>query len=194
MQGRLEGKAAIVTGSSSGLGRAIAIAYAAEGARVCCVDMYPGLRNAINIKTGKADDFNNRVEDGIPTHELLLQKYGSRHTYTRADMTNAANVEAAVHTCVEAFGRLDIMVNNAGISVESTHVRAMRIHETEELDYDKTMAINAKGIFLGCKYAIKQMLEQEPLFGEGKDRGWIVNTASVQGLVAYWGTRKSSPF
>jgi NAD(P)-dependent dehydrogenase (short-subunit alcohol dehydrogenase family) len=189
MPGRLEGKVALVTGSSSGLGRAIAHAYAAEGAHVYCVDMYPGLRNAINANTGKADDFHNRVQDGIPTHHSLMEMYGGTHFYKRADMTNASDVESAVSACVDSFGRLDIMVNNAGTSVESTHIRPMRIHETEEEDYDKTMAINSKGIFLGCKYAIRQMLAQEPLDNAGADRGWIVNTASVQGLVAYWGTR-----
>lgn len=69
--------------------------------------------------------------------------------------------------------------------MESTHVRPLRIHETSEADYDKTMAINAKGIFLGCKYACRQMLEQEPKYAA---RGWIINTASVQGLVPYYGT------
>ncbi|KAK5149191.1 hypothetical protein LTR16_012725, partial [Cryomyces antarcticus] len=79
------------------------------------------------------------------------------------------------------------MVNNAGISVESTHVRMLRVHEASEEDWDRTMAINAKGVFLGCKYAVGQMLRQERREGE-RDRGWIVNTASVQGLVAYYGT------
>src|SRR5271168_2345071 len=72
MPGRLEGKTAIVTGSSSGLGRAIAIAYANEGASVCCVDLYPAPRNAINPVTGKADDFNHRTT-GQATHEFLQQ-------------------------------------------------------------------------------------------------------------------------
>lgn len=203
MPGRLQGKTAIgeylypsiyiqsdrkrtVTGSSSGLGRAIATAYAHEGANICCVDLYPSPRNAINSKTGKADDFNNRVE-GEPTHESLRQA-GARSTFVKADLTNAADVEAAVASCVKEFGRLDVMVNNAGISVESTHIRPLKVHETSEEDYDKTMAINAKGIFLGCKYATRQMLDQEPLEAGG-DRGWIVNTASIQGMVAYYGTR-----
>ena len=110
----------------------------------------------------------------------------------KADLTKAIEVEAAVTACVEKFGRLDIIVNNAGISVESTHVRVMRIHETEEEDYDKTMAINAKAIFLGCKYAIKQMLQQEPLAGSNGDRGWIINTASIQSFVPFFGTRTRS--
>ncbi|KAF2458538.1 hypothetical protein BDY21DRAFT_283787 [Lineolata rhizophorae] len=188
MTGRLAGKTAIVTGSSSGLGRAIATAYAREGARVCCVDLYPNLRNAINPETGKADDINNRVSTGVPTHEFLVQQFGGKHIYVRADVTVAADVEAAVATCVRELGRLDIMANNAGISVESTHVRVLRVHETSESDYDKTMAINAKSIFLGCKYAIQQMLKQEPLPNCNGDKGWIVNTASVQGYVGYLGT------
>jgi NAD(P)-dependent dehydrogenase (short-subunit alcohol dehydrogenase family) len=189
MQGRLQGKTAIVTGSSSGLGRAIAIAYAREGAHICCVDLYPAPRNAINPATGKADDFNNRTA-GQATHEYL-QEAGMRAVFVKADLTAAHDVEAAVEECVRKFGRLDIIANNAGISVESTHVRPLRIHETSEEDYDKTMAINEKCIFLGCKYATKQMLAQEPLKNAGgsdKSRGWIVNTASVQGLVPYYGT------
>jgi NAD(P)-dependent dehydrogenase (short-subunit alcohol dehydrogenase family) len=83
--------------------------------------------------------------------------------------------------------QLDILCANAGISVESTHTKPLGIHETSEDDWDKTMAINAKGVFLCCKYGIAQMLKQEPLSGL-RDRGWIVNTASIQGLVAYYNT------
>ncbi|KAI9690795.1 MAG: hypothetical protein M1822_008414 [Bathelium mastoideum] len=184
--GRLQGKIALITGSSSGLGRAICHAYAREGALICCVDIYPGPRNPIDSTTGKADSFHNRT-DGEPTHREL-RRLGYRASFVQADVTKAEDVELVVRVCVEEYGRLDIMVNNAGISVESTHTRAMGIHETSEEDYDRTMAINAKGVFLGCKYAVKQMLlGQEPRAGE-KDRGWIVNTASVQGLVGYYGT------
>jgi NAD(P)-dependent dehydrogenase (short-subunit alcohol dehydrogenase family) len=94
-------------------------------------------------------------------------------------------MDFAIRACVQRYKRLDIMVNNAGVSVESTHVRPLRAHETSEEDFDKTMAINSKGMFLGCKYALKQMLEQEQVH---RSRGWIVNTASVQGLVPYYGT------
>ncbi|KAF1987469.1 NAD(P)-binding protein [Aulographum hederae CBS 113979] len=184
MSSRLSGKTAIVTGSSSGLGRAIATAYAEEGAQICCVDLYPTLRNQIDSKTGKADSFHNRSTDGVPTHEYLKSTFGGNPIFVTANFTKAGDVEAAVAECVRQFGRLDIMVNNAGISVESTRP-PLRIHETSEDDYDKTMAVNAKGIFLGCKYAIKQMLQQDPLPGCNGDKGWIVNTASVQGLVSY---------
>jgi NAD(P)-dependent dehydrogenase (short-subunit alcohol dehydrogenase family) len=189
--GRLSGKTAIVTGSSSGLGRAIAAAYAHEGAQVCCVDLYPTPRNATNPSTGKADDLHNRITTATPTHELLIRDYGGKHIFVRADLTKASEVDGAVAVCVEQLGRLDIIANNAGISVESTHPSPLRIHETSEDDYDKTMAINTKAMFLGCKYAIAQMLKQEPLPGCNGDRGWIINTASVQGFAAYFCTRMS---
>lgn len=202
MPGRLDGRIALITGASSGLGAAIAKAYAREGAKVCCVDLYPAPRNPINPETGKADSFHNRRPDEQATHEYLQQAYNTHAIFVRADLTQAEDVESAIQQCVNEFGRLDIMVNNAGISVESTHLKATKIHETSEADYDKTMAINAKGIFLGCKYATRQMLEQEPLpFPESStddsesdtdisppSRGWIINTASVQGLVPYYGT------
>ncbi|KAK7724527.1 hypothetical protein SLS57_004282 [Botryosphaeria dothidea] len=192
MPNRLAGKIALITGASSGLGRAIAVVYAQEGARVCCVDLFPTLRDARDPTTGKANLFTQRLTastSALPTHELLRQSHpDSDAIFVQADLTNAADVERAVAACIEAFGRLDVMVNNAGISIESSHPRVLRCHETPEGDYDKTMAINTKGVFLGCKYALAQMLRQDPLEGQNGDRGWIVNTASIQGLLAYHGT------
>jgi NAD(P)-dependent dehydrogenase (short-subunit alcohol dehydrogenase family) len=147
------------------------------------VDLYPSPRNPINPTTGKADDFNVRVQ-GQGTHERIRQAGGDAH-YHKADITKPREVDMAVRACVSRYKRIDIMVNNAGISVESTHVRPLRAHETSEEDFDKTIAINTKGMFLGCKYALKQMLEQDQIY---RSRGWIVNTASVQGLVPYYGT------
>ncbi|KAF2003625.1 NAD(P)-binding protein [Amniculicola lignicola CBS 123094] len=122
---------------------------------------------------------SNRVTTGQPTHELLTQDYGGEHLYVRADLTNADEVEHVVAKCVEEFGRLDVM---------KAHSRVLRIHVTREADYDKTMVINTKAMFLRCKYAIAQMLKQEPLPDRNGDRGWIVNTARVQGFVGYFGT------
>ncbi|KAL6242701.1 hypothetical protein RBB50_010347 [Rhinocladiella similis] len=182
---RLKDRIAIVTGSSSGLGQAISLAFAAQGASVFCIDLYPSPRNAINPTTQRADDFHVRVSGQPGTHELIRQQ-GGEATYHKADITRARDVELAVRACIQRYKRVDIMVNNAGVSVESTHVRPLRCHETSEEDFDKTLAINAKGMFLGCKYALKQMLEgQEKIYAA---RGWIINTASVQGLVPYYGT------
>ncbi|KAK5407782.1 hypothetical protein LTR06_007525 [Exophiala xenobiotica] len=213
-RGRLQGRIAVVTGSSSGLGQAICLAFAAEGASIFCIDLYPSPRNAINAITSRADDFHNRVPSSPGTHELIRQQ-GGEATYHKADVTRARDVELAIRACVQRYKRVDIMVNNAGVSVESTHIRPLRCHETSEEDFDKTLAINTKGMFLGCKYALKQMLEQGqmttpdlpvpvPDLVDGKDndkfkdkdkssrsrssRGWIINTASVQGLVPYYGT------
>ena len=194
MPGRLQGRTALITGSSSGLGAAVAIAYAREEANVCCVDLFPAPRNPVNAQTGKADSIHNRLPGVKPTHVYLHEAFGAHAVFVGADVTSAQDVEAAVQQCVEEFGRIDIMVNNAGISVESTHLRPLKIHETSAEDYDKTMAINAKGVFLGCKYAIRQMLKQDPLRNlsaqdtSPPSRGWIINTASVQGLVPYYGT------
>ena len=113
MAKRLAGRIALVTGSSSGLGQAIAVAFAQEGAVLFCVDLYPSERNPVNSTTGKADDFNNRVS-GQGTHEKIRQA-GGEATYHRADLTKARDVELAVRACVSRYGRLDIMVNNAGM-------------------------------------------------------------------------------
>ena len=189
MPGRLQDRIALVTGASSGLGREICLAFAAEGARLCCVDLYDLPRNRTNASTGKADDYNNRTQDESTTQQLERLHPSSQPLFIKADVTSGSDVSAAITQCASHFGRLDIIANNAGISVESTHPRPLGIHETSEADWDRTMAINAKGVFLGCKYAIAQMLTQDLLpSGNGKDRGWIVNTASVQGLVAYYNT------
>ncbi|RMX97128.1 hypothetical protein D0868_10812, partial [Hortaea werneckii] len=191
MSGRLQNRTAIVTGASSGLGRAIALAFAAEGAQLCLVDLFSHPRNKTNPETGKADDFSHRIEsgDGIETTTQEIQRiYGpERAVFVQADMTVAEQVEAAVAKCVEVFGRVDVMANNAGISVEATHTRPHGIHELSEADWDQTIAINIKSVFLGSKYALTQMLKQQPLPGL-KDKGWIINTSSVQGLVAYHNT------
>lgn len=160
---------------------------ASEGAKICCVDLFESPRNRTNAETGKADDFHNRIE-GESTVAEIQRLYGNdRSTFIKADVTSASDVEAAVAKCVVFFSRIDILCANAGISVESGHVRPHGIHELSESDWDKTMSINAKGVFMCCKYAITQMLKQE-LLPDHKDRGWIVNTSSVQGLVAYHNT------
>lgn len=99
MPGRIQDRVAIITGASSGLGRAIARCFASEGAKICVVDLYATSRNATNAVTGKADDFNNRVVDE-GTVEELQRLYGKdRAMFVKADMTRASDVEAAVAKC-----------------------------------------------------------------------------------------------
>ncbi|KAM3418856.1 hypothetical protein BST61_g4819 [Cercospora zeina] len=146
--GRLSNRIAIVTGSSSGLGRSIALQLAAEGAKICCIDLYEKPRNKTNAATGKADDYKNRVEK---------------------------------------YNRIDILCNNAGISIESTQPTPLPIHQLPESDWDLTMTINIKSVFLGTKHVLARMITQ-PIPPGLPSRGRIINTASVQGLVAYHNT------
>jgi NAD(P)-dependent dehydrogenase (short-subunit alcohol dehydrogenase family) len=193
MSGRIRDRVAFVTGASGGLGRSICLRLASEGAKIVCVDLYEAPRNKTNPTTGKADDFNNRIDNAETTLTELHKLYGEdRSIFVKADITRASDVEAAIAACVEKFGRLDILACNAGISVEASHAQPHGIHELSESDWDKTMAINTKGVFLCCKYGIAQMLKQDLLPGV-KDRGWVVNTSSIQGLAAYYNTRESIP-
>jgi NAD(P)-dependent dehydrogenase (short-subunit alcohol dehydrogenase family) len=161
---RLKNQVAIVTGASSGNGRAIALAFAAEGARVVCSDLKREAREG-----GYEADIKSATDS-------VITERGGQAMFVKADASKAGDVETLVRRAVEAWGRLDIMVNNAGVF---TGLKTI-VDETEE-DYDFTMAVNAKGVWLGCKFAISQMLKQEPR-GDGV-RGRIINIASIGGLV-----------
>jgi len=165
MTGRLEGKIAIVTGSSSGIGRAIALAFAKEGASVVCSDIHPDPRSSAP------------GERAIQTHEAITQSSG-KSLFVKCDVRSASEIEILVNHAVKEFGRLDIMINNAGIAMGSK--TSLGVWDFPEETWDAEMNINAKGVFLGCKYAAKQMISQEP--GLNGDRGWIVNTASILAL------------
>ncbi|PYH96926.1 NAD(P)-binding protein [Aspergillus ellipticus CBS 707.79] len=164
---RLLNKVALITGSSSGIGRAIALRYAREGARVACADITPSARSPI------------RHETDTTTHDAIVQ-HGGKAFYLQTDAGDAAQMEDAVRQTAREFGRLDIMVNNAGVSLESR--TPARIHETTNELYDTTMRINARSVFLGSKYAIAQMLRQRA--HESGDRGWVINVSSIMGIVA----------
>ena len=191
--GRLSDKVAIVTGSSSGIGRSIALAYVREGAKVICADITPNARHEINHETTAT------------TLEILQKEGGEERSFSvKADVSNGKDMDALVEQAVRHFGRLDMyvgrrgcfsssrrmltafnrMVNNAGIAPPPS-----MIHETSEEDWNRTMRVNAGSVFLGSKYAIAQMLRQEP--HPSGDRGWIINIASVGALVGLLTTRKS---
>jgi glucose 1-dehydrogenase len=154
---RLSGKTAIVTGGSSGIGRAIAILFAKEGANVVIGDVLTDPR-----------------EGGEPTDQVIADAGGTCRAY-RCDVSRWDNVDELVTRSVAEFGKLDVMVNNAAI------VAGKKILETTEEDWDRVMATNAKGVFFGCKRAIQQMLTQEVV---GDARGRIVNITSQHGMVS----------
>jgi NAD(P)-dependent dehydrogenase (short-subunit alcohol dehydrogenase family) len=156
--GRLEGKAIVVTGGSSGLGRAMALRFAAEGADVVVGDVREEPR-----------------EGGRPTVELILER-GGRGAFVEADASRAGDIERLVHAAVERVGRLDVMVPNA--IVAGRHSKGLL--ETGEDDWDAIMDVGLRGVFLCCKCAVQQMLTQPPV---GDARGRIVNISSQHGMV-----------
>ncbi len=164
MKTRLENQIAIVTGSSSGNGRAIALALSSSGATVVCADLNKKAR-----QEGYEEDIEVDTDD-------VIQRRGGKAVYVQADVRSASQVQGLVTRAASDFGRLDIMVNNAGI-FPGLHTI---LDESEEV-FDSAMAVNAKGVWLCCKYAITQMLTQEPL--ETASRGKIVNIASVAALI-----------
>lgn len=106
------------------------------------------------------------------------------------DVTKPDSVAAAVKFAADEYGRLDIMVNNAGVLLEAQMDVPTPLHETDVAVFDTTMAVNVRGVWLGMRYAIAQMLAQ-PAHPSG-DRGWIINMSSIYGLVASKGTSSYS--
>jgi len=143
-----EGKVALVTGGTSGIGRETAVLFAKAGAKV--------------VVAGR------REHEGKETIELIRAAAGDG-LFVRADVSKAADVATLVEKVVERFGRLDVAFNNAGI--EGVWVPISR--QSEE-DFDRTIDINLKGVWLCLKYEIRQMLKQ--------GGGAIVNMASIAGL------------
>jgi NAD(P)-dependent dehydrogenase (short-subunit alcohol dehydrogenase family) len=163
MTERLDGKVAVVTGSSSGNGRAIALALAAEGATVVCSDIR---------REARAGGYEK--DSTVSTDELITANGGSS-SYFDTDAGDYSSMEALISSAVERHGRVDVMVNNAGIFTKLNTI----VDETED-EFDLTMRVNAKSVWLGSKFAIRQMLTQEPINGS---RGRVVNIASIGGLV-----------
>ncbi len=154
-------KVAVVTGSSSGHGRAIALRLAGEGASIVCVDLR---KNA--LPNGFEDDLDVDTDD-------LIEKNGARTLYVQADITDPNALDAVADQAVEAFGSIDVWVNNAGAFLGS----ASAVEESHE-QFTRTVDINLTGTWNGCKSALRVMKGQA---SSGRARGRIVNIGSIAG-------------
>lgn len=144
--GRLSGKVAIVTGGASGIGEAIARMFVKEGASVAVAD----------------------IQDTVGA--ALVKDLGAACAYIRTDVSRADQVRNMVAETVKRFGRLDILVNSAGIIYNG-----VPIVEHSEEDFDRTIAINLKGVWLAIKHAFAEL--------EKSGAGAVINIASIAGVV-----------
>lgn len=166
---RLRGRVAIVTGASSGLGRAIALLFATEGAHVVAVDRRP-----------------DPVEGGTPTVEMITASGGTAR-HVDVDLADGDAIEALVADVIGTEGRIDVLVNNAATYVSKP------LLETTRAEWEHVFAVNLTAVFDLSRLAVAQMLAQEPRDGA---RGRIVNVSSQHGMVAApldiaYGTSKS---
>src|SRR5882757_1926952 len=143
-------KVALITGGGNGIGRATALGFAGLGAKIVIVDR---------------DAAGGEATAGI------VRQNGGEALFVQADVTNTESVQAYVKKAVDTFGRIDCFHNNAGIEG-----KVANIADYDEAMFDQVMAVNVRGVFLGLKYVLKQMLVQ-------KTGGAIVNSASVAGLM-----------
>ena len=152
----LSDQVVVITGAGSGVGRASALLFAEHGARVVCADV-------------RAEWVAETVEQ--------VQAAGGTAAAVTCDVARAAEVDLLVQGAVDTFGRLDVMFNNAGVASPR---RGILLEEHTDDDFDRLMNINARGVFNGCRAAVRTFKDQ----GGG---GVVVNTASVAGLVS-WGS------
>jgi NAD(P)-dependent dehydrogenase (short-subunit alcohol dehydrogenase family) len=156
MSDRLADTTAVVTGAASGIGRAIALRFAAAGADVVVADIREDPR-----------------EGGDPTHDRIEAETDQRAEFVETDVSRIDDIDAAVRTATDAFGGLDVMVNNAGVFRANQPVDAVGAAA-----YDWLMGINLRGVYFGSTLAAAVMTEQT-------DGGSIVNLSSIAGLVGY---------
>lgn len=150
----LKDKIAIITGAASGIGRAAARLFASEGAVVVAADLNDAEGHALADEIGAL---------------------GHTCAFVHTDISNSEQVQAMVHFALSNYGRLDVLFNNAG-----TEGRSAITHEIALEDWERTIGINLKGVFLGLKYGAEAMLRT--------GGGSIVNNASAAGLVGFAGS------
>jgi NAD(P)-dependent dehydrogenase (short-subunit alcohol dehydrogenase family) len=153
---RLNGKVAIVTGGSSGIGRAIARLFAHHGARIVIADVTTDV-----------------IEGGEPVCDLI-ERAGGEAVFIATDVSSESQVEAMVAETVSRFERLDVLVNNAVVRAGKP------LLETEEADWDRVLDVNLKGAYLCARASVRQMLTQEIV---NEARGRIVNISSQHGMI-----------
>ncbi|MEB3101839.1 glucose 1-dehydrogenase [Ferviditalea candida] len=142
---RLKDKVAVITGAGSGIGRKTAILFAEHGAKVTAAD--------VNLETAEETC-------------SMIKEQGGQCIAVKTDVSNARDIQEMLNTTLNAFGKLDILYNNAGIPMIAQSIEDV----TEEL-FDRIMDVNVKGVFLGCKYAV-------PIFKMQGTGGVIISTAS----------------
>lgn len=152
---RLNERSAVVTGASSGMGRAIARRLAEEGATVTVADIRKLPR-----------------EGGRPTHELI-REHGGTAQFVETDVSDRTDIKSAIESALDRHGSVDIMVNNAGV-----WGKQRPITEISEPEYDGVMDVNVRGVYFGCQAAIDAMQEQD-------SGGTILNMSSIAGEFAY---------
>ncbi|MEQ9491423.1 MAG: SDR family NAD(P)-dependent oxidoreductase [Alphaproteobacteria bacterium] len=153
----LEGKTAIVTGSSSGIGRSIACLFAAEGASVVLADI------------------REDPKEGGKTTLSQIVEAGGNAIFRKTDVSDPDQMDRLVQDAVSKYERLDVMVNNA------MTFAGKPLLETSLEDWNRVLAVNLTGMFLGCQHAVRQMLKQEPV---NDVRGRLVNITSQHGMIA----------
>lgn len=153
MEKIFDGKVAIVTGGSFGIGRAVAVAFAARGAKVIVADW---------------------LEDKEQATLKQVKAAGGQAIFLTCDVSKSKDVQSMVEKTIATYGQLDFAFNNAGIEGATANT-----HECTEENWDKTININLKGIWLCMKHEISYMLKQ--------GKGAIVNCASVAGLIGFPG-------
>ena len=153
MAGKLEGKVALITGAGGGIGRAGAVAFVREGAAVVVAE--------IDAERGKET-------------ARLARETGGRATFVQTDVTQPEAVEAAVAAALREYGRLDVMYNNAGFSMNEEQ----GVVDTPIEVWNQTYSVNLFGSYLFCKYAIPELAKA--------GGGSIISTASVAGLAGAW--------